>query len=242
MDYAKLVYGASSVTLQVLKVYGLSEPDRVSKFHGIVHEMLDGTLAEQVAGGRRNIKIDFQTMTPAQRRKVVKWWLNTPQVVESVMTQLTIGVGAAEPGGSLPASKTIRYSARALDVIGGGQCATPANSGTTGSDNTVPVTITAISGARQYAIYRRNVTDGGNWLLIDYTTSLQDRDDGSITDADAVQDLGSTSDAILPAAADSINMIVPDDLVFQWGSDTELNRLLTIDGREASIFTTDFPV
>ena len=60
MDQAILKYNTSlTVTLDVLAVRGASEPDRVSKYPGLVFDFLDGSIAEQVKGGRREITRRF---------------------------------------------------------------------------------------------------------------------------------------------------------------------------------------
>ena len=224
-------------TLDVLKVYGASEPDRVTKFPGIVHEMLDGTIAEQIAGGRRDITIDFNVMSAANRRKVVKWWLDPDRKINCLATIADALTVSQYTGGGL-ANDDWYYQVTAIDTIGHSIANTTAQLDTSeGSKHTMQLAWTASANARLYGIYRKQGA-GGTWYLIDYSVTNSYDDDGSITDALAVRQEDP------PSAVSSISVIATNELEFSWAHETELARMLTLELREASIFTptAGFPV
>jgi hypothetical protein len=66
--------------------------------------------------------------------------------------------------------------------------------------------------------------------LLDYTTELSYIDAGTV----GLRDLGAGDP---PIAKSSISVITSNELEFQWANETELARLLTLELREASIFT-----
>lgn len=238
MDQAILKYNTSlTVTLDVLAVRGASEPDKVSKFPGLTFNFLDGSIAEQVKGGRREISLQFQVMTAAQRRQIVLWWLDPDRIIKTTMTQPTGENVTLESGGSLTEGSTYQYRVSAIDVIGEGQATAAQSTGAIGASNkTASFEWNAVTGARRYKVYRRK--DSDPWQVMTYveqgaTMAYNDAGTGTaIVDQDP------------PDAADEINLIVPDDLEFEWGYGTELVRLLTINGRDAVIFASEdgFPV
>lgn len=243
-DQAQLKYNTSlTVNLDVLAVHGAAEPDRVSKFPGIVHEMLDGSLAEQIAGGRREISIAFQVMSSLNLRKALLWWMDSDPQVLTIVGQPGNFTSALSAGGALLAEKKYNYGVRAIDVIGGG-IVTGANTKTTTAQNkTITLGWDAVTNTRCYAIYRQNETDALHWLIIDYTSDLTYVDAGAITDALAIKDLGHGIDP--PAAGDHIHVITPPEYILDWMYGTELARMLTFEKlRERSIFTAteQFPV
>jgi hypothetical protein len=223
--------------LDVLAVHGASEPDHISKFPGIVHEFLDGSLAEQIAGGRRNISMDFQVMTSANMRRVVLWWLDPLRTIKTLVGTPGSTTVNSHAGGSL-ANGTYYYEIRAIDVIGGGiTTALGSNDTAGGGDQEMNISWAAVTGARSYAIYRKK--DAGHWFLLDYAIGVSYTDDGTAT---PLKDLGGAVNP--PSAVDSISVITTNDLEFKWMFDTELARMLSLELREASIFTAtqQFPV
>jgi len=118
-DQASLYTTTRAITLDVLAVHGASEPDRLSKF-GVTHELLDGSLAEQIAGGRREISIDFNTMSTLQRRQVVDWWLNPDREIRSLAGTLQNPDVELITGGALTQGETYYFKVSAVDVIGEG--------------------------------------------------------------------------------------------------------------------------
>lgn len=230
-DQAKLVYATGDVTLQVLRVYGASEPDKLSKFPGIIHEMLDGSLSEQIAGGRREIKIDFQTMSAVERRKVVKWWLDSTRTIYCVMAKPGAPVNSVLASGTGLPVDTYKYRLVVVDVIGQSEASDELTVVVSDADYGIaPITWTAVSDARMYKLYRKKGGDDEKLILYTMATSF--------TDDYTAEEIAETH----PTACSHIHVVTSNDLEFQWGFDTELNRLLTLELREASIFTSDFPV
>jgi hypothetical protein len=236
-DQASLYTTTRAITLDVLAVHGASEPDHVSKF-GVTHEMLDGSLAEQIAGGRRDMSIDFHVMTALQRRQVVDWWLDPARELRSLATIGTVTIATGGAGGSLTGGTTYYYRVCAIDVIGhsalSNEVSREAGAGGEEPNLQIRISWTAVAGARGYKVYRKAAV-GGTYYLYDYTTDVTYLDSGTIT-AYRVE--------TAPAAASHIHVITTNELEFTWGFETELNRLLHLELREASIFTAaaGFPV
>jgi len=213
-------------TLDVLKVYGASEPDKLEKF-GVTHEMLDGSLSEQIAGGRRDITIEFQVMSLLNRRKVVKWFLDPDRKLQSLAgTPGNFNAVKATGTGLTAALHT--YTVCAVDVIGHSIAATEDSDTTSGSDLRMALSWNAVTDARYYQIYRKIAA--GNWFLLDYTTSLTYTDAGTV----GLRDMGA---GLPPIATSSISVISSNELEFPWAFETELARMLTLELRDASIFT-----
>ena len=240
-DQARL-YSANLVTpyyvdLDVLSVRGSSEPDSISKFPGIVHEMLDGSLSEQIAGGRRNIVVEFQTMTAAQRRKVILWWLDparqirTTNVADPGVTGLNV-TGSA--GGSLTNGVAYYYRVAALDTIGESIGSEPDDATASGANLSMSLAWGAVTGARRYKIYRK-IAVGGTYYLHDYSETNSYIDDGSQTSVKVASALATES---------RISVISSNELSYEWAHETEIARILTLEVREASIFlsASGFPV
>ena len=233
-DQASLYTATRAITLDVLAVHGASEPDRLSKF-GVTHELLDGSLAEQIVGGRREISIDFKTMTILQRRQVVDWWLDPDRELRSLAGTPGTFVAASNTGGSLTAALHT-YTVCAIDVIGNSIAATTDADTTSGADLQMDLSWAAVTGARCYKIFRKIAA--GNWFVLDYTTGTTYTDDGSVT---AYKDMG-TDDP--PVATSHIHVISTNELEFRWDGESEIGRFLSLELREASIFTSaaKFPV
>lgn len=233
--------GGSTVDLTVLSVKGAAEPDHLTKFPGLIHEMLDGSLSSQNAGSRRNIEIQFQVMTSANLRKAVDWWAADDAQIICLAGRPTLDFPSLVTGGSLLTFKQYDYQIRAIDTIGGGVSSFTGSCTTDGSSRSIKNDWGAIANTRCYAIYRQNVTDGGHWFLIDYTTDITYTDTGVITDALAIRDLGVS---VPPSAASTINVVTEGDYILDWTNDTELGRILTVNVRETSIFlkASGFPV
>lgn len=229
-DQASLYTATRAITLNVLRVYGASEPDRLEKF-GVTHEMLDGSISEQIAGGRRDITIDFFVMTALQRRQVVDWWLDPLRQVRSIAGTPVVTAGNLIEGGALTPGTTYYYRVCALDVIGHsiGSTAVSKEAGPGGSETalTIPLTWPAVTGARRYKIYRSADAEA-TYDLIDYSET------NSYTDAGTAIYM---ADVTVPSAVAAISVITTNELQFLWANETELARLLTLELREASIFT-----
>jgi hypothetical protein len=214
-------------TLDVLKVYGASEPDKVSKF-GVTHEMLDGSITEQIAGGRRDMTIEFQVMSLLNRRNLVKWWLDPDRLLQSLIAAPTLEAITATSGGGMTNGVTYSYKVVAVDVIGHGPASNEVSVAISNPNNTVPLNWNAITTARYYKIYRKNAGElGGAYGFLDYSLT------NSYTDANAIAEIAGT----VPSANASISVITEGELVFDWGHETELARMLTLPLRDASIFT-----
>jgi hypothetical protein len=240
MDYIRLQYQTSkTIDAVVLNVHGASEPDHLTKFPGLVHEMLDGSLSDQNAGSRREITVGFQTMTAAKRRQLADWWIDEDACLVCLMTAPTQS-DIALVSGTLVETSTYYYKIRAIDMLGGGATSNEKNTGVLAADQGASLTWTAIDGARMYAVYRKK--DAENWFLIDYAMANSYVDVGTIIDATAVKDTGSST---LSLTASVIHVLTPQELVFTWAYDTELNRMIeALELREKTIFlkADGFPI
>ena len=128
---------ASTLNLDVLAVRGSAEPDGVQVFPSLRHEFLDGSLSEEIAGGRRNIEIVLAPVEALNRRKLVQFWLDPDRTIKTLVGQPGSFTSALSAGGSLLASKKYNYGVRAIDAVGGG-IVTGANTKTTNAtDKTI---------------------------------------------------------------------------------------------------------
>jgi hypothetical protein len=225
------------VDVDVLKVYGASQPDHIEKF-GVTHEMLDGSLSEQIAGGRRCPKIDFHSLSDTNIRKAATWWLDPDRQMRCLAGTPGNFSAVGSSGGSLT-NVLHTYSVAAIDAVGNGAAAT-VDSDTPPGSGKMTLTWDAVANARCYKIYRKIAgIAGGTWWVLDYTRNTSYVDTGAIDGAtvEAWKDLASTNDNILPTSGTTISVISSNEFVLEWAFDTELGRLLTLELREASIFT-----
>ena len=242
-DQAKLSYasGTLSVTLTVLSVKGAAEPDSLSKFPGIVHELLDGSLAEQNVGARQNPVIAFQTMTIIQRRQVVDWWLDTTRTLDSV-----VAAPAGAPTGASAASGELdgdyKYYVSAIDNVGysaKGTISGVISSG--GADRRITLSYAASTNARGYKIFR-SIDPYNVWNVVGYSegTTFIDTGDALGSGAASVYLAAVTP----PAANSALAVVTAGELSFDWANETELARMLTMELRASSIFlkASKFPV
>jgi hypothetical protein len=230
-DQAQLKYQTSlTVNLDVLKVYGIAEPDHLEK-SGLVHEMMNGTISEQIAGSRRCPKIDFQVMTALNRRKVVDWWLDPNRLIVCLAT--APGKPTCTPTGAGTLNGDFKYKISTVDMIGESACGTASDAVTLGVQGCDLAWTNATSPFRYYKIYR-SISPYSVWDLVDYSL------------VNSYSDPNNTYRAAVtpPAAATQIAVITTNTLEFQWGYETELARMLTLELREASIFlpSAGFPI
>jgi hypothetical protein len=233
MEQIQLKYNTSStVNLDVLAVRGAAEPDQVSKF-GVTHEFLNGFISEQLLGGRREISIDFQVMTPKNRRQVVDWYLDESRQLVCLASAPTVTPTLAS-GGSLTNGTTYYYKVCTIDVLGHSAASSEVSETASNPNLTINLAWAAVSNARCYKIYRKAAV-GGTYYIYDYTTTNSYSDTGTATALRA---------ETAPTTATAISVIVPDMLGFSWAEGTELARMLSISVRESSIFTSSagFPV
>jgi len=223
------------VDLDVLAVRGASEPDSVSKFPGIIHEYLDGSLSEQIVGGRRNIQIDFAIITAAQRRKAALWWLDPDRQLRSTLSKPATPSGVVGSGGTL--NGTYKFRICAIDTVNHSEVS-DASGATTPGVQAVTLSWTASSGARRYKVFRSHDADYDFWDLIDYSET------NSYVDTGSTPLKANIATADLPGSTEHIHVIATNELEFQWLDNTELHRMLTLELREDSIFTQaqQFPV
>lgn len=238
-DQVQLKYQTSkTVTLDILAVRGAAEPDSVSLFPAVLHEMLDGSLAQQIAGGRRNVEVSFQVMSGADRRKVVDWWLDPDRQIVCLASAPTITANTPIVGGSLTQGVVYYYKVCTIDMVGhstaSNESSQEAGPGGSETNRTIPVTWPTVANARSYKIYRKAGV-GGTYKLLDYTPTNSYTDNGSVTPL---------RDENPPASASTINVVTEESLEFMWGHGTELARLLTLRLRERTIFlsTDGFPI
>jgi hypothetical protein len=242
-DQAKLSYSSGTlfVTLDVLSVKGAAEPDKVSKFPGIIHELLDGSLAEQNAGARQNPIIAFQTMTILQRRQVVDWWLDTTRTLDSVIAAPGKPAGA-DAGASGYLDGSYKYKIVAIDNVGYSACGTISEIITsTGADRKIAISYTGSTNGRGYKIFR-SIDPYTVWNVVGYSEGLTFTDTG---DALSVGAASVYLAAVTPPSANSaLSVVTANELEFEWAFETELARMLTMELRASSIFLTaaKFPV
>ena len=236
-DIAQLKYQTSkTVNLDLLAVHGASEPDHVSKFPGITHEFLDGSLAEQIAGGRRNINIDFQVMTAINRRKIVDWWLDPLRQIVCLAAAPGSPQVSLINGGSLQAGSTYLFKISAVDAVGESAASTQVTTGVVGAtDKTASLSWAAVTNARCYKIYGKE--DAGAWQLLRYVLTTSDTIGGIWAD-----EIFKTIDPL--SSASVISVMTTNELEFTWAFETELARILSLELREASIFlsASGFPI
>lgn len=216
---------------------GLSSPDDCELFPGIKHRFLDGTLAEEIAGGRRNIELDFgANISQGNLRRLIQFWLDKNRVISSLAAQVSGENSALVDGGSLTNGYQYDYCIVACDGIGGGQHSGETAKTATSSKKTIALTWTSVSDARFYKIYRTVSTDGGNtwstWELYDYS------DTNSYTDAGLVTAI---RDEDPPDTATQVSAVNDDDtFVMDWLGNSEVGRSLIMRFNEATIWT-EFP-
>jgi hypothetical protein len=233
-DTARLAYnsGGSTVDLQVLSVKGAAEPDHLTKFPGLIHQMLDGSLSSQNAGSRRNIEIKFQVMTDANLRKAVDWWAADDAQIICLATAPGKPSGASSGGGTLDG--TYKYKVATFDTVGQSAVGTVSDAIVcTGSVGCALTWTAATSALRGYKLFR-SISPYATWDLVDYPLT------------NSYLDTGLTARAAVtpPASASTINVVVDGDFILEWMYDTELARMLTVHVREASIFlkASGFPI
>jgi len=234
-DQASLYTATRAISLDVLAVHGASEPDRLSKF-GVTHELLDGSLAEQIAGSRREISIDFNMMSILQRRQVVDWWLDPNRELRSLAGTPGSPAVTLVVGGSLTQGETYYFKISAVDVIGESIASAEVNTGAVGATNKIAsLSWAAVTGARCYKIYGKE--SAGAYQLLRYVLGTSDTIGGIW--ANEIYKA-----ATPPVAASHIHVISMNELEYPWAFETELARMLTLELREASIFTAaaGFPV
>jgi len=242
-DQAKLSYssGALSVTLTVLSVKGAAEPETLSKFPGIIHNLLDGSLAEQNAGARQNPIIAFQVMTMLQRRQVVDWWLDTTRTLDSVITAPGTPTGSPySAGGYL--NGNYKYKVAAIDNVGYSACGSQSNaisSGTT--DGKIAIDYTGVTNARGYKIFR-SISPYSVWNVVGYSEGLTFSDSGDALGIGAASVY--LASVTPPTANSALAVVTANELEFEWAFETELARMLTMELQASSIFLTaaKFPV
>lgn len=244
MSQAKLSYssGSLSLTVNVLSVKGAAEPDNLTKFPGIIHELLDGSLSEQNVGARQNVEIRFSVMTMLQRRQLVDWWLDTTRTVDSVVSApagAPTGVGAV--GGYL--NGNYKYYVSAIDNVGFSAKGTISDViATGGADAKITLSYAASTNARGYKIFRSRESDYNTWDVVGYSESTTFVDTGDTLGSIAASVY--LADVTPPAAASALSVVCENELVFEFGHETELERLCTMSLRAGSIFLTaaKFPV
>ena len=231
-DQANLKYTGGTITLEVLAVHGAAEPDRLSRF-GKTHDMLDGSIIEQIIGARREITVDFNTMSTAQRRLVSAWWLDTTRTLQSVMTAMGTPTCPVLMEAGTNAPGTYHYKILPVDVVGYGPASTALDVTLHDAFLTSIVHWSSVPGARFYKLYRSFGAGAYQLFAYVYGTSYTDGD-GSYTGLWAETP---------PVAAASIGVATEDTLEFQWEFETELNRMLTLNLRESNIYlkTALFP-
>lgn len=228
-----------TLDLDVLSVRGAAEPDEVQVFPSLRHDFLDGSISEEIAGGRRNIELVLSVVTSAlNRRKLVQFWLDPDRTIKSLAGKPGSFGASAGTGGSLTNVEHF-YSVCAVDAVGRSEHATVATE-TPDANDKVTLTWTAVTNARCYVIFRK--VTGGNWWIIDYSTANSYVDTGDIAAGSGLQDLGSTNESILPQVVTEIHVVRDSDsLISTWNSGFEGARSYTLRFNEASIFD-NFPV
>jgi len=243
-DQAKLSYssGTLSVTLTVLSVKGAAEPETLSKFPGIIHNLLNGSLAEQNSGARQNPIIAFQVMTMLQRRQVVDWWLDTTRTLDSLVAAPAGAPTGADAGASGYLDGSYKYYVSAIDNVGFSAKGTISSVITsTGADRKITISYAASTNARGYKIFR-SIDPYNVWNVVGYSEGLTFTDTGDALGSEAASVYLA---AVTPPSANSaLSVVTANELEFSWAFETELARMLTMELQASSIFLTaaKFPV
>ena len=234
MDRIRLTYtpyGGSStdMDLELLGIRGAAEPDNVGVFPDVKHNFLDGSLAEQIAGGRRNIEAMLKVIdSPANRRRLAQFWLDPDREIASLCARPGNFAAAKAAGGSLTGALHT-YTVCAIDAVGHGIAAFEDSDTTSGADLSMALSWDAVTNARCYKIFRKIAA--GHWFVLDYTTELTYVDDGTavpLLDLDAVEP---------PAAVSTISVVRgSDNLESNWDNDFEGARSYVLPLVEASIW------
>lgn len=234
MSQAKLSYssGSLSLTVNVLSVKGAAEPDNLVKFPGIIHELLDGSLSEQNVGARQNVEIRFSVMTMLQRRQLVDWWLDTTRTVDSVVS--APGAATSTGSGTGILDGDYKYYIVSIDNVGFSAKGTISDV-LSAAVSSIALTWTAVTNARGYKIFR-SIDPYSTWDVVGYseTNTFEDTGDTLGTGGASVY----LADVTPPAAASALSVVCENELVFEFGHETELERLCTMSLRAGSIFLT----
>lgn len=230
-------YGGSPATLDldVLSIRGAAEPDEVEIFPDLKHEYLDGSLAEQIAGGRRNIELVLRVVDVAlSRRKLVQFWLDPVRSLTCLATApANPSALAGSATGSLTNGVAYYYKITAVDAVGESAGSTEVSDTATAPDLTINLTWDAVTNARLYKIYRK-VAVGGTYALLAYSTTNSYSDDGTVTPF-----LASTS---APASATSISVVREGNaMLSEWLNGFSRSPRYSFRFNESSIFN-NFPI
>lgn len=227
-------YGGSPATLDldILSVRGAAEPDEVEQFPDLKHQYLDGSLARQVKGGRRNIEIEFAVVSSAlNRRKLVSFFLDPEMTLECLVATPTNLVGSLSAGGgSLTSGSTYLYKVAAIDAIGYSIASSQISTGAVPSTGYKEgLSWDAMTNAVLYKIFRKK--DAEAWKVLDYSTTNSYLDLGTLTPFQ-------TEDP--PTAASVISVVTESNMLTSiWRGDFSGSPSYTIRFNEASIFTSD---
>lgn len=177
-------YGGSAMTLDVgLHIpRGMAEPDEVEMFPDVLHEMLDGSLARQIIGGRRNFEIVLAiTYDALDRRKLTAWFLDEDATISCLAAAPTTFAGAiGGPTGSLVDSSTYLYKAATIDAVGYSAASAQVTWNVSDVDHkTAILTWDAMTNGRLYKIFRKK--DSEAWKVLQYSTTNRYVDDGTVT-------------------------------------------------------------
>jgi hypothetical protein len=158
---------------------GMGEPDEVEMFPDLKHVMVDGSLARDIIGGRRNFEIVLVVITnPADKRKLVPWFLDpAAQLIGLAGTPGSL-TSLLVAGGGLDAGSTFLYRVASIDAVADGIAAAQVSETTDFARQTISLTWNPVTNNRVYKIFRKK--DAEAWKVLDYTTALSYTDDGSI--------------------------------------------------------------
>jgi hypothetical protein len=82
-DTVTLHYTGDSVTLPILSIKGMDDPDWFELFPAILNEHIDGSKETQFIGFRRKVRIDCGVVSArADRLKILYWYLDNARTID----------------------------------------------------------------------------------------------------------------------------------------------------------------
>lgn len=164
-----------TLDVELFNFRGMSEVDDVEQFPDLKHVMMDGSLAREVAGGRRNFDLVIRVLDdPATSRKLFAWFLDTAGTLTSLAATPTT-LAAAAATGSI--TGTGHYIVTNVDAVGESALPTEVSRAMVGAGT--KLTWDAMAGSHFYKIYRQ--MDSGPWFVLDYSTTNSYTDSGAVT-------------------------------------------------------------
>lgn len=158
---------------------GMGEPDEIEMFPDLKHVMVDGSLARDIIGGRRNFEIVLVVMTnPADKRKLVPWFLDPAAQLICLASTPGSLTSDLQAGGSLVPASVYQWRVASIDAVADGVAAAYVTETADWARQQVNLTWDPVTNNRVYKIFRKK--DAEAWKVLNYTTGLSYLDNGSV--------------------------------------------------------------